>query len=59
MGWAGQDSSTSCFLFAGTSSGGVKFRGELEVNNLSEENDMDELDVSLCCCCSVVVVVLC
>lgn len=37
----------SCFLCAGTSSGGVKFRGTVEVSNLSDENDSDDLDVSL------------
>lgn len=36
----------SCFLSAGTSSSGVKYRGTVEVFNLSEENDMDDLDVS-------------
>ncbi|XP_068454848.1 activator of 90 kDa heat shock protein ATPase homolog 1-like isoform X1 [Clinocottus analis] len=30
----------------GTSSGGVKFRGTVDVSNLSDENDMDDLDVS-------------
>lgn len=34
------------FLSAGTSSGGVKYRGAVEVSNLSDENDMDDLDVS-------------
>lgn len=29
------------------------------MNNLSEENDMDELDVSLCCCCYIFVMLLC
>ncbi|XP_068198556.1 activator of 90 kDa heat shock protein ATPase homolog 1-like isoform X2 [Antennarius striatus] len=31
----------------GTSCGGVKFRGSVEVANLSDENDMDELDISV------------
>lgn len=35
-----------CFLSAGTSSGGLKYRGTVEVFNLSDENDMDDLDVS-------------
>lgn len=33
-------------LSAGTSSGGLKYRGTIEVLNLSDENDMDDLDVS-------------
>lgn len=39
-----------CLYFgdvAGTSSRGVKFRGNVEVSNLSDENDVDDLDVSL------------
>lgn len=35
-----------CFLCAGTSSSGLKFRGTVEVTNLSDENDSDDLDVS-------------
>lgn len=34
----------------GTSNGGVKFRGEVEVSNLSEENEEDELDISVTLC---------
>lgn len=37
---------TSCFLSAGTSCSGLKYRGTVEVSNLSDENDMDDLDVS-------------
>lgn len=35
-----------CSLFAGTSSSGVKYRGMVDVSNLSDENDLDNLDVS-------------
>ncbi|XP_041814902.1 activator of 90 kDa heat shock protein ATPase homolog 1-like [Chelmon rostratus] len=34
----------------GTSSSGVKYRGTVEVFNLSEENDMDDLDISVSLC---------
>ncbi|XP_076612712.1 activator of 90 kDa heat shock protein ATPase homolog 1-like [Chaetodon auriga] len=34
----------------GTSSSGVKYRGTVEVSNLSEENDMDDLDISVSLC---------
>jgi hypothetical protein len=32
---------------AGTTAIGIKYKGTLEVANLSDENDMDDLDVSL------------
>lgn len=35
----------SCFLPAGTSSCGLKYRGTVDVSNLSDENDLDDLDV--------------
>ncbi|XP_033505064.2 activator of 90 kDa heat shock protein ATPase homolog 1-like [Epinephelus lanceolatus] len=31
----------------GTSSAGLKYRGTLDVSNLSDENDMDDLDISV------------
>ncbi|KAK9532007.1 hypothetical protein VZT92_011390 [Zoarces viviparus] len=34
----------------GTSSSGVKFRGTVDVSNLSDENDMDDLDISVSLC---------
>ncbi|XP_072218219.1 activator of 90 kDa heat shock protein ATPase homolog 1-like isoform X1 [Leuresthes tenuis] len=34
----------------GTSSSGVKFRGTVDVTNLSDENDEDDLDISLSLC---------
>ncbi|XP_034555248.1 activator of 90 kDa heat shock protein ATPase homolog 1-like isoform X2 [Notolabrus celidotus] len=34
----------------GTSSRGLKFRGTVEVCNLSDENDMDDLDISVSLC---------
>lgn len=34
----------------GTSSGGVKFRGTVDVSNLSDENDMDDLDIAVSLC---------
>ncbi|XP_044025526.1 activator of 90 kDa heat shock protein ATPase homolog 1-like isoform X3 [Siniperca chuatsi] len=34
----------------GTSSSGVKYRGTVEVFNLSDENDMDDLDISVSLC---------
>ncbi|KAE8286510.1 Activator of 90 kDa heat shock protein ATPase-like protein 1 [Larimichthys crocea] len=34
----------------GTSSGGLKYRGTIEVLNLSDENDMDDLDISVSLC---------
>ncbi|XP_040920802.1 activator of 90 kDa heat shock protein ATPase homolog 1-like [Toxotes jaculatrix] len=34
----------------GTSSGGVKYRGTVEVSNLSDENDVDDLDISASLC---------
>ncbi|XP_060947420.1 activator of 90 kDa heat shock protein ATPase homolog 1-like [Limanda limanda] len=34
----------------GTSSGGVKSRGSVSVSNLSDENDVDELDISVSLC---------
>lgn len=39
--------SANCFLCAGMSCRGVKFRGTIDVSNLSDENDEDDLDVSL------------
>ncbi|XP_037541599.1 activator of 90 kDa heat shock protein ATPase homolog 1 [Nematolebias whitei] len=34
----------------GTSCSGVKYRGTLDVANLSDENDEDDLDISVCLC---------
>ncbi|XP_076010476.1 activator of 90 kDa heat shock protein ATPase homolog 1-like [Genypterus blacodes] len=34
----------------GTSTNGLKYRGSLEVPNLSDENDMDDLDISVSLC---------
>ncbi|XP_034383318.1 activator of 90 kDa heat shock protein ATPase homolog 1a isoform X2 [Cyclopterus lumpus] len=34
----------------GTTSGGVKFRGTVDVSNLSDENDMEDLDISVSLC---------
>ncbi|XP_041660947.1 activator of 90 kDa heat shock protein ATPase homolog 1-like isoform X2 [Cheilinus undulatus] len=34
----------------GTSSGGVKYRGTVDVANLSDENDLDDLDISASLC---------
>ncbi|GLD72036.1 BTB/POZ domain-containing protein 6-B-like protein [Lates japonicus] len=34
----------------GTSGGGVKYRGTIEVSNLSDENDLDDLDISVSLC---------
>ncbi|KAI3364700.1 hypothetical protein L3Q82_011486, partial [Scortum barcoo] len=34
----------------GTSSGGLKYRGTVEVSNLSDENDLDDLDISVSLC---------
>ncbi|KAF7641951.1 hypothetical protein LDENG_00267860 [Lucifuga dentata] len=34
----------------GTSSGSVKYRGSLDVPNLSDKNDMDDLDISVSLC---------
>ncbi|KAM4522859.1 activator of 90 kDa heat shock protein ATPase homolog 1-like isoform 2-T2 [Odontesthes bonariensis] len=34
----------------GTSSGGLKYRGTVDVNNLSDENDQDDLDISVSLC---------
>ncbi|KAG7233581.1 hypothetical protein INR49_006856 [Caranx melampygus] len=34
----------------GTSSSGVKFRGTVDVSNLSDENDTDDLDISVSLC---------
>lgn len=39
--------SANCFLCAGMSCRGVKFRGTIDVSNLSDENDEDDLNVSL------------
>lgn len=34
----------------GTSSGGLKYRGTVDVSNLSDENDSDDLDISVSLC---------
>ncbi|XP_056283675.1 activator of 90 kDa heat shock protein ATPase homolog 1-like isoform X3 [Pseudoliparis swirei] len=34
----------------GTTGGGVKFRGTVDVSNLSDENDMEDLDISVSLC---------
>ncbi|XP_039981607.1 activator of 90 kDa heat shock protein ATPase homolog 1-like [Xiphias gladius] len=34
----------------GTSSSGLKYRGTVEVSNLSDENDVDDLDISVSLC---------
>lgn len=34
------------FFPLGTSKNGIKYKGNVEVMNLSDENDMDDLDVS-------------
>ncbi|KAM6992067.1 LOW QUALITY PROTEIN: activator of 90 kDa heat shock protein ATPase homolog 1-like [Tautogolabrus adspersus] len=34
----------------GTSSGGLKYRGTVDVANLSDENDLDDLDISVSLC---------
>ncbi|XP_045916221.1 activator of 90 kDa heat shock protein ATPase homolog 1-like, partial [Micropterus dolomieu] len=34
----------------GTTSSGVKYRGTVEVSNLSDENDLDDLDISVSLC---------
>lgn len=37
----------TCFFFtAGTNKMGIKYKGNVEIPNLSDENDMDDLDVS-------------
>lgn len=34
------------YFFPGKTKSGVKYKGSVEVPNLSDENDMDDLDVS-------------
>lgn len=34
------------FILPGTSKAGIKYKGAIEVPNLSDENDMEDLDVS-------------
>lgn len=34
------------FCTLGTSKKGIKYKGTVEIPNLSDENDMDDLDVS-------------
>lgn len=34
------------FFLLGTSKSGIKYKGTMEVMNLSDENDVDDLDVS-------------
>lgn len=34
------------FSLLGTSKNGLKYKGNVEVMNLSDENDIDDLDVS-------------
>ncbi|XP_051502820.1 activator of 90 kDa heat shock protein ATPase homolog 1-like [Myxocyprinus asiaticus] len=36
--------------WTGTSKSGIKYKGNIEVPNLSDENDMDELDISVSLC---------
>lgn len=37
------------FILPGESKAGIKYKGTIEVPNLSDENDMEDLDVSFCC----------
>lgn len=37
----------SCFFYTlGTNKVGIKYKGSVDIPNLSDENDMDDLDVS-------------
>lgn len=38
--------SISILLSTGTSNSGVKYKGHVEIPNLSDENDIDEVEVS-------------
>ncbi|XP_035764891.1 activator of 90 kDa heat shock protein ATPase homolog 1-like isoform X4 [Neolamprologus brichardi] len=42
--------SANCFLCAGMSCRGVKFRGTIDVSNLSDKNDEDDLDICVALC---------
>lgn len=41
------DERLGCSCFPGQSKTGVKYKGTVEVPNLSDENDMEDLDVSV------------
>jgi len=44
--WCIGESTKYFFFTLGTSKIGIKYKGTVEIANLSDENDMDDLDVS-------------
>lgn len=46
MFFLSSDHLSSSFFLIGTSKSGIKYKGEIDVPNLSDENDKDDLDVS-------------
>lgn len=43
-------SKSNVIIIAGTSKTGVKYKGYVEIPNLSDENDIDEVEVSTARC---------